>query len=232
MSPSGLAARLLPDRPNRPVVDAIVNGRSLTPLSQNVNQVWIVEQMVPFDDRFCRSHVYEIVMRPSNPTANAGAEAVPTQPAKIDEYDRLWVPPSGAATVDACAAAPAKASGFADGGLGLRQAAALVEQARRTFKAAQRLEISCRGERSVCGKNPRKTLAALDWSLLRFVEQVTSEGESYYLGDPKPMDATWGPAHVQFTFPYAAHGATWVITVDRTPQIKAIRMEAQLIVYH
>lgn len=232
MSPSALAARLLPERPHRPVVDAIINGRGLTPPSQSVNRVWIVEQMVPYDTKVCRSHVYEIELKPKNPTAKHFVQAVPTQRVKIEEYDRLWVPPTGAATIATCAAAPAKESGFSDGGLGLQQVAALVEQARTAFKAAQHLRISCRGERDICGESPRRTLAALDWSSLGLVEQVTAEGESYYFGDPKPVDAAWGPAHVQFTFPYAANGATWVITVDRRPAIKRVRMEAQSIIYH
>ena len=232
MSPSALAARLLPDRPHRPVVDAIINGRGLTPPTQSVNRVWIVEQMVPYDTSLCRSHVYEIELKPKDPIAKTYAQAVPTQRVKIEGYDRLWVPPTGAATIATCAAAPSKESGFSDGGLGLQQAAALVEQARAAFKAAQHLRISCRGERDICGKSPRRTLAALDWSSLGLVEQVTAKGESYYVGDPKPVDAAWGPAHVQFTFPYAADGETWVITVDRRPDIKRVRMEAQSIVYH
>jgi hypothetical protein len=232
MSPSALAARLLPERPHRPVVDAIINGRGLRPPSQSVNRVWIVEQMVPYDTRLCRSHVYEIQLEPRDPTAKHYLQAVPTERVNIAEHDRLWVPPSEAATIATCAAAPAKASGFYDGGLGFQQAAAIVEQARTAFKAAQHLKISCRGERGICGKSPRRTLAALDWSSLGLVEQVTAEGEPYFVGDPQPVDAAWGPAHVRFTFPFAADGATWVITVDRGPDIKRVRMEARSIVYH
>jgi hypothetical protein len=171
-------------------------------------------------------------MGSSDPSAHVWSQALPTHPVKIEQYDRLWVPPAGQATVPACAAAPAQASGFADGDLGLRQAAALVEQARAAFKAAARLKISCSGERGACGSSPRRTLAVIDWSLLGLVEQVDAKGEHYSFGDPKPADAEWGPAHVQFTFPYAAaHGATWVITVDRGPDIKAVRMEADTIIY-
>ena len=231
MSPDALALRLLPDRQHGPMVDAIINGRGLTPPSASVNRVWLVEQMVPFDADVCRSHVFEIEMGSSDPAAKPYAQALPTHPIEIAEYDRLWVPPSGAANVSACAAAPAQASGFHDGGLGLRQAAALVVQARAAFKAAGRLKIRCRGERGACGLDPRKTLRAIDWSSLGSVEQVDRKGETYSFGDPKPADAAWGPAHVQFTFPYAAKGATWVITVDRRPHIDAIRMQAETIVY-
>lgn len=232
MSPSALAARLLPDRAPRPVVDAIINGRGLTPPSESVNRVWIVEQMVPYDTKLCRSHVFEIELKPTDANAKPYAQAVPTQRVNIEEYDRLWVPPNGVATIATCAAAPAKESGFSHGGLGLQQAATLVEQARAAFKVAQHLKISCRGEGDICGKSPRRTLAALNWSTLGLVEQVTAKGESYYVGDPEPVDAAWGAAHVQFTFPYAADGATWVITVDRRPDIKRVRMEAQSIIYH
>ncbi|HMC91363.1 MAG TPA: hypothetical protein VKI45_02785, partial [Allosphingosinicella sp.] len=56
--------------------------------------------------------------------------------------------------------------------------------------------------------------------LLGSVEHVDAKGESYSFGDTKPEDPAWGPRHVQFTFPYAAHGATWIVTVDREPEIK------------
>lgn len=74
-------------------------------------------------------------------------------------------------------------------------------------------------------------MAAIDWGTLAFVEQVNSKGDGYYVGDRKPADAPWGPAHVQFTFPYAADGATWVVTVDRKPAIAAARMDAQWAIY-
>jgi hypothetical protein len=232
MSPLALAARLLPERAHRPVVDAIINGRGMTPPSKSVNRVWIIEQMLPFDASICRSHIYKIEMRPSDPAANPWVEAVPTRPVKIEEHDRLWVPPPKAATVAACAAAPAGASGFSDGGLGLRQAAALVQEARAAFKA-QRLKVNCVGEGGACGNSPRETLAAIDWSLLGFVEPIRPKGEPQSVGgDPKPVGPAWGPAHVQFTFPHAAGAATWVITVDRRPHIKAVRMEARSIIYH
>lgn len=234
MSPSALAARLLPNEQLRPIVDTIINGRGLTPPSQNVNRLWLVEQMVPFDRAVCLSHVYKIEMGPDDPAANAYVTALPTHVVKIEQYGRLWAPPNGVATIAACAAAPAQASGFAENGLGLRQAATLAEQARTTFAFAAKsrnIDISCRGKRGACGKDPRKTLAAIDWTLLGLVEQVTPKGETYYMGDPKPKARAWGPSHVQFTFPYAAGGDSWVVTVTRAPDIKSVRMEAQTISY-
>ncbi len=233
MSPSALADRLLANQDHAPVVDAIINGRGLTPPSESVNRVWLVERMVPFNSRICRSHVFNIEMGSSDPAAKPWSQSVSTHPVKIEQYDRLWAPPTAAATTAACAAAPAQASGFYDGGLGLERAADLVEQARTAFLSnrARSFTVSCRGERDACGKNPRKTLSAIDWSSLGMVEQVTPRGEPYYVGDPSPEDAAWGPSNVQFTFPYAAGGATWVITIRRSPQIVAVRMEAQTIVY-
>jgi hypothetical protein len=235
MSPSALAARLLPEE-RSPFVDAIINGRSvLTPPGPSVNRVWLVEQMVPFDATVCRSHLFEIEMGADDPAANLYSTALPTHPVNIEQYDRLWVPPTGVATASACAAAPAEASGFGVGGLGLRQAAAVVEQARTSFALAARhrnVTVSCRSERGACGESPGKTLASIDWSALGVVEQVTPEGERYDIRDPKPADPVWGAPHVRFTFPYAAgHGATWVITVDRAPDITAVRMEAESIIY-
>jgi hypothetical protein len=232
MSPAALAGRLLPGEKHGPIVDAIVNGRGLRPPSASVNRVWLVEQMVPFDATTCRSHVFQIEMGHSDPSAKLWSQSLPTHPVKIEQYDRLWVPPNGAATVPACAAAPAQASGFDDGGLGLAQAATLVQQARAAFKTRRRLKIRCRGKHDLCGTNPRRTLAGIDWSLLGSVEQVDPKGEPYSLGDPKPEDAAWGPRHVQFTFPYAAGGATWEITVDRAPEIKSVRMRASTVIYH
>jgi len=235
MSPSALADRLLPEHEHGPVVDAIINGRGLTPPSESVNRVWLVERMVPFDATVCRSHVFNIEMRPSDAALNPWTNALPTHPVNIEQYDRLWVPPAGAASVPACASAPARASGFSEGGLGLRQAANLVEQARSAFVLATRrrnIPVSCRGERGACRKGARRTLAEIDLSSLGLVEKHSPKGEPYYVGDKEPADAAWGPSHVQFTFPYAAEGATWVITVDRSPAITAVLMEARSIVYH
>ena len=235
MSPTALADRLMPDREPRPMVDAIINGRgALTPPSESVYRLLLVEQMVPFDATLCRSHVFDIDMGSDDPAAKPYAEAVPTHPVKTEEYDRLWVPPTGVATAATCAAAPARASGFGAGGLGLKQAAALVEQARNAFALAARrggIAVRCKGEKGACGPNARKTLASIDWGSLGLVEQVNPKGDPYYLGDAKPADAPWGPAHVQFTFPYAAGAATWVVTVDRNPAIIAARMDAQLVIY-
>ena len=235
MSPSALADRLLPKQEHGPIVDAIVNGRgALTPPSESVNRVWLVERMVPFDAWTCRSHVYNIEMESSDPVATSWSKAVPTHPTRIEQYDRLWIPKTRKATVATCAAAPAQASGFSDGGLGLGRAASLVEQARKAFAAAARspkYSIECEGERDACGKSPKSTLAAIDWSSLGVVEQVKANGEPFYGGDSKPVDPAWGPARIQFTFPYAAGGATWVITVDRAPDITAVRMEARSIIY-
>lgn len=235
MSPEALADRLIADRKHGPIVDEIVNGRGgLIPPSESVNRVWLVEQMVPFDATLCRSHVFNIEMDSDDPAAKPYAEAIPTYPLKTEEYDRLWVPPAGEATVATCAAAPARASGFGTGGLGLQQAAALVEQARNAFEPADRrgkFTISCKGKNGVCGSDPRMTLASIGWSALGLVEQVNAQGSPYYVGDRKPADAPWGPAHIQYTFPYAAGFATWVITVDRTPAITAVRMSAQAIIY-
>ncbi len=234
MSPTSLAGRLMPDRKLGPIVDVIFNGQgALTPPSKSLNRLWLVEQMVPFDATLCRSHVFNIEMK-SDPDAKPYVDAVPTHPVKIEEYDRLWVPPTGVATAATCAAAPAQESGFGTGGLSLQQAAALVAQARNAFALAPRpgkIAISCKGDKGACGSNPRKTLAAIDWGTLAFVEQVNSKGDGYYVGDRKPADAPWGPAHVQFTFPYAADGATWVVTVDRKPAIAAARMDAQWAIY-
>ena len=235
MSPSALADRLLPRQEHGPIVDAIINGRGgLTPPSKSVNRVWLVERMVPFDKRLCRSHVFNIEMGSNDPAATSWSSALPTHPTQIEQYDRLWVPKTRKATIAACAAAPAQASGFSDAGLGLGRAASLVEQARRAFAAAARLPtytVKCEGERDACGKNPRSTLAAIDWSSLGLVEQVKANGEPFYSGDSKPADPAWGPSHVQFTFPYAASGATWVITIDRAPDVTAVRMEARSIIY-
>jgi len=63
------------------------------------------------------------------------------------------------------------------------------------------------------------------------MEQVSPEGKPYFDGN-KPKDTGWGPEHVQFTFPYMASDATWVITVDRKPDITAVRMNAQIIIFH
>lgn len=235
MAPDALAERLLPEREHRPVVDAIINGRGgLTPPSESVDRVWLVERMVPFDATTCRSHVFNIGMGSSDPAAKPWAHALPTHPVKVEQYDRLWVPPSGSATIATCASAPARASGFGDGGLGLRQAAGLVEQARTAFRRADRSQaftVSCRGENGICGTSPRQTLAAIDWSSLGLVEQIAPTGEHDSDGGPKSVAGKWGPAHVRFAFPYAAGGATWMITVDRAPIITAVRMEAASIVY-
>lgn len=234
MSPSALADRLLADRVHGPVVDAIINGGGVPPPSASVNRIWLAEQMVPLNATTCRSHVFEIEMGTSDPTARPYVQPVATHPIKIEQYDRLWVPPRGDANVATCAAAPAHASGFGTGGLGLEQAAALVEQARATFSNAKdrEIKIRCRGEDRKCGNNPRTVLSALDWSALGLVEQVSSSGEPYYMGDVRPRNAAWGPAYVQFTFPYAASGATWEITIHRTPKIVDVRMLAQTVVYH
>lgn len=234
MSTAALADRLLSNKDHGPIVDAIINGRGLTPPSESVNRVWLVEQMVPFNAKTCRSHVYELEMGSNDPTAKPYAQPVATHPIKIEQYDRLWVPPSGEANVATCAAAPAQASGFGDGGLGLEEAAALVEQARTTFSNAKvrGIKVKCRGEHNACGSDPRKALSTIDWSALGSVEQVSASGEPYYIGDVKPQDAAWGPAYVQFTFPYAASGATWEITVKRTPKIVNVRMLAQTVIYH
>ncbi|WP_454885090.1 hypothetical protein [Sphingomonas oryzagri] len=234
MSPSDLAARLLPEKDHGPVVDAIVNGRGgLTPPSQIVDRIWLVEQMVPFDTTICRSHVFNIEMGSDDPAAKPWLNPVPTHPVKVEQYDRLWVPPAGRATVATCAAAPAQASGFSHSGLDLREASNLVEQARSAFSSTglhRKFTVYCRGQRDACGKDSKMTLAALDWSSLGMVELVTQKGEPYSLGDPNPVEGAPG-SHVQFTFPYAAKGATWVITVDRAPDIKAVRMEAHTIIY-
>ncbi|HMC91351.1 MAG TPA: hypothetical protein VKI45_02720, partial [Allosphingosinicella sp.] len=111
MSPAAVAARLLPGEKHGPIVDVILNGRGLTPPSENLDRVWLVEQMVPFDATTCRSHVFAIEMRRSDTFAGSGARAAPTHPVEIEQYDHLWVPPKGMATVAACAAAPARASG-------------------------------------------------------------------------------------------------------------------------
>lgn len=236
MSPSALAARLLPEQRHGPIVDAIVNGRGgLTPPSRSVNHVWLIEQMVPFDTVICRSHVFDIEMDAGDPAATPYTSALATHPVKVGQYDRLWVPRTGKASKATCAAAPATASGFGDGGFGSRQASNLVEQARAAFALSARQQgftVTCRGNRDVCGQSARETLAHLNWSLLGSLKQVDKHGEEYYVHDPRPVDAAWGPAHVQFTFPYAAtQGDTWVITVDRTPSIKAIHTEAQTIIY-
>jgi len=234
MSPSALADRLLANQDHGPMVDAIINGRGLTPPSESVRRVWLVERMVPFNSRLCRSHIFNIEMGSSDPAANLWSRPVATHPVKIEQYDRLWSPPTAMATAAACAAAPARTSGFGDGGLGLENAADLVEQARTAFlsEKARSFSVSCRGERDACGKNPRKTLSAIDWSALGTVEKVAPSGETYDVRDTNPKDASWGPSHVQFTFPYAAGGATWVITVRRSPRIVAVTMEAETIVYH
>lgn len=234
MSPSALAERLLGDQKHGPMVDAIINGRGLTPPSESVHRIWLVEQMVPFNRHLCRSHVFEIEMENSDPAAKPWSQPVPTHPATIEQYDRLWVPPTAPATPAVCAAAPAQTSGFHDGGLGLESASDLVEQARMAFHSnnLRSFTVSCRGERGACGKDPRKTLSLIDWSALGEVEKVTPRGEPYSVGDSIPKDAPWGPSNVQFTFPYAAAGATWVITVRRSPKIVAVRMEADTIVYH
>ncbi len=144
------------------------------------------------------------------------------------------MPPSGEANVASCAAAPAQASGFGDGGLGLEEAARLVEQARTTFSNAKvrGMKVECHGAHNVCESDPRKTLSTIDWSALSSVEHVSASGEPYSIGDVKPQVAAWGPAYVQFTFPYAASGATWKITVKRTPKIVDVKMLVQAIIYH
>jgi len=234
MSPSALADRLLAGRVHGPIVDAIVNGRGLTPPSESVNRVWLVERMVPFNAKTCRSHVFELEMGSDDPAAKPYAQPIATYPIKIAQYDRLWVPPNGEATIASCAAAPAQASGFGDGGLGLQQAAELVEQARAAFAfpMSSRLSVKCRGEHHACGRDPKKALSTIDWNALGLVEQVSPRGETYYLGDVKPEDASWGPAYVRFTFPYAAGGATWKIIVKRKPKIVAVSMLAETVVYH
>jgi hypothetical protein len=235
MSPSALGDRLLIGRAHGPIVDAIVNGRGgLTPPSQSVNRIWLVERMVPFDAMLCRSHVFDIEMGASDPAANHYRTSLPSHPVKIGQYDRLWMPAGGKATAANCAAAPPRQSGFGDGGLGLRQAADLVEQARAAVMRGpheQKFSVDCHSERNACGVNARKTLAAIDWGRLGMVSAVKADGTDYYVGDRKPPDAKWGPSHVQFTFPYAAGGATWVITVDRSPDIVAVRMSAPMIIY-
>jgi len=235
LSPSALADRLLPGQVHGPMVDAIVNGRGgLTPPSSSVNRVWLVERMVPFDATLCRSHIFHIDMAGDDPAANAWRDAVPTHPVKVDQYDRLWVPPGGKATETSCAAAPARESGFGVGRFSLRQAADLVEQARAAFAPgarADRFRVDCKGDRGACGADPRATLAAIDWSALGFVEEVEPADAAGSVGDPQPKDAPRGRSHVQFTFPYAAGGATWVITVERSPKIVTVRMEAQTIIY-
>jgi hypothetical protein len=200
MSPSALAARLLPELKHGPIVDVIINGRGgLTPSSQSVVRVWLIEQMVPFDATTCRSHVFNVEMKSSDPAAKPRLTPLPTHPAEVEQYDRLWVPPVGKATTVSCAGAPAKASGFGVGGLGLREVADLVEQARTAFARAPRARkftVSCKGERGACGIDSRKTLAAIDWSSLGFVEQVSPKGKPYYVGDQKPDAAASGPSHV------------------------------------
>lgn len=234
MAPPALAARLLGDRAHGPIVHADINYR-FGPPTKTADRIWLVERMVPFDAATCRSHVYEIELKSGDPDAKPWTEGVPTRPVAIAERDRLWVPRGGKATAAACAAAPADESGFSDGGLGLERAAALVAEARAAFALTGRprsFNLSCRGERDACGKDPRQTLAAIDWGMLGLVEQVQPNGEPYFVGGPKPDDAPSGPAHVQFTFPYAAGGATWEITVKRSPRITAVRMEAAYVVYH
>jgi len=235
MSPTALADRLMPDRQPVAMVDAIVNGRGgVMPPSESVNRVWLFEQMVPFDATFCRSHIFNIKMGTDDPDARLYVQSVPTHPVEIKEDDRLWVPPTGVANVATCAAAPARESGFATSGFTLSQAAALVEQARDAFASAARgrkITLRCDGEKGACGSTPGKTLASIDWGALGLVERVNWKGEPYYIDGADPVDGPLGPPHVQFTFPYAADGATWVITVDRTPAITAVRMDARLITY-
>lgn len=235
MSPSMLAERLLPDTEHGPMVDAIVNGRGLLPPSQGVHRVWLVERMVPYDAKVCRSHVFNIEMGSSAPGASPWTSALPTHPIKVEQYDRLWMPPSGAASADTCAAAPPQESGFGHGGLGLERAAKLAVEARETFARSasrRRLRVSCKGERGVCGVDALTTLAKIDWSMLGTIAQVSPDSEPYHDGEAKPADADWGPSNVQFTFPYAAQGATWIITTTRRPKITQVKMEAIHIIYH
>ncbi len=89
MSPAALADRLLAHTDHGPIVDAIINGRGLTPPSASVNRVWLVELMVPFDARTCRSHVHELDMGSKDPAANPYAQPVVTHPIEIGQYDRL-----------------------------------------------------------------------------------------------------------------------------------------------
>ena len=234
MSPTALAERLLAGKVHGPVVDAIVNGRGLVPPTASVMRVWLVERMVPFNATLCRSHVHEIEMGGSDPKVEPWAQPVPTHPVRIEQHDRLWVPPGGQATMTTCAVAPATASGFQARGLGLEASATVVDQARRAFAPdrSRAITVTCRGDRGVCGPDPRATLAAIDWRSLGLVEEVSADEEAYYSGDTRPGTKAWGPARVKFTFPWAAHGQTWEITVTRTPRIVAVQMNAEIIIYH
>ena len=200
MSGSELAERLLPGQSHGQIVDVILNGRGLTPPSRSLNQLWLVEQMVPFDAVTCRSHVNRIELQPNNPAANMWIASVPTHVAKVEQYDRLWVPIGGTVTVDSCAASPPQASGFGDGGLGLPQASELVRQARLAFALdgkRRKFRLKCSGERQLCGAEARRTLAAIDWSKLGLVERVSEAGEPLYTDNPAPVDKGWGPSNVQ-----------------------------------
>ncbi len=234
MSPSELGDRLLTGQQHGPIVHAQVNGGAMMPRSESVYIVSLTERMVPFDAKTCRSHIYVIDMESDNPTVNPFRQPVATHPGRIKQYDRLWIPPSGVATVASCAAAPAKESGFEGGGLGLEQAATLVDQARMAFMLdkSSRLTVKCRSENHTCGGNPRKTLSAIDWNSLGWIEQVKPDGNIYASDGPQSVNASWGPEYVKYTFPYAARGATWEVTVRRTPQIVAVQMEAIMAVYH
>lgn len=234
MTGQQLAERLLPGQIKQPIVDVILNGRGLTPPSRSLYRLWLVERMVPFDDTTCRSHSYVIDLLPNDPAANMWTTPFPTHPVKVVQYDGLWVPKGVAATIEACAGAPSQASGFGDGGLGLAQASALVRQARSAFSLKTKrsnFQLKCRGRMRVCGANARRTLSEIDWSALGLVEQVDKAGESLSIDDPVLVDKGWGPKYVQFTFPYAADYATWVVTVQRSPEITKVTMQAEEIVY-
>ncbi len=238
MSPEELAERIMPQQEHGDLVEAIINGSGgLIPPRPSVTSVHLREKMVPFNPSLCRSHSFYITMAGLDPDADLWSAALPTYALKVRQIDKLWAPPSGLASSKTCAEAPKGTDGFSSDDFDLKESNVLFEQAREAFRAARqsrKIKVSCRAVRKACGRSPRETLAKLNWSALGTLDKVKSNGEFYYGGEARRADAVWGPSHIAFTFPYAVVGdvgATWVITVSRSPSITALRMEAPTIIY-